>query len=49
MSAGNVHSAGEAWGIIGSVGVALSERVFSFPLVWLGREGKKKIQVTPGM
>lgn len=33
----------------GSVDVALSERLFSFPLVWLGRKGKKKIQVTPGM
>lgn len=26
-----------------------SERLFSFSLVWLGRKGKKKIQVTHGM
>lgn len=45
VPAGNVHSAGEAWRITGSVDVALSERLFSFPLVWLGRKGKKKIQV----
>lgn len=32
-----------------SVDVALPERLFSFPLVRLGRKGKKKIQVTNGM
>lgn len=47
-AAGNVHSAGEAWGITGSVDVALSERLFSFPLLWLGRKGKE-IQVTHGI